>query len=203
MKKAPSLLEKVLRVTNQDVESKDSNLKVQIGLELKLLSSIDFSKPYKEAKREFVRQYLNDMLVLSFGNISKTAELANINRRHMHRLVNELHLNPDNSRKENMNPIVYLKEYISQISDDTDNEMTDLISEKLDLQSHINEDITSIFLQNSGLSTYEEALYIFEREYINKLLEENDFDIQKTASVLGISERTLYRKINKLNIAVA
>lgn len=50
---------------------------------------------------------------------------------------------------------------------------------------------------NQGLS---EALKVFEKQYIQRLLVENQWHRTRVASILGIDRRTLFRKIQRLKI---
>ena len=51
--------------------------------------------------------------------------------------------------------------------------------------------------------SYDEAVELFEREFLGKVLRENNYNVAKAAEALDMSERTLYRKISKLNLAIA
>ena len=171
-----------------------------INLESRLLFTIDLSKPFKEAKKEFLRCYLNDLLTLSLGNISLAAKKANLHRRHLHRIINELHIDPSNHRKELIKPSQYLKENVHNIIEDRLSNFVE--SENLKtVYSHL-EDISEVIASEMDEVSYYEALQLFEKEYIEKVLKDNNYDISKSAEVMDLSERTLYRKINKLNIAV-
>jgi len=55
-------------------------------------------------------------------------------------------------------------------------------------------------LVSLGGQTLTEVLSDFERDYIRKMLIQNDFDKEKTSQVLGFSTATLYRRIKDLNI---
>ena len=55
--------------------------------------------------------------------------------------------------------------------------------------------------QNSGESkTLKNALEIFKKEYVTKILEENGWNQTKTAKVLGIQRTYVIKLINELNI---
>ena len=63
-------------------------------------------------------------------------------------------------------------------------------------------DLTLMIANNhDNPATFKEAIDIFEKNFIEKALLENDFDMKKTSKFLKISTRTLYRKIKELNIS--
>lgn len=171
------------------------------NLEFRLLFTIDFSKPFKEAKKDFIRNYLNDLLTLSLGNVSMVAKKANLNRRHLHRMLNNHELDPDIHRKELIKPSQYLKENIHNILEDT---LTNIHEQETleNVYSSIN-DISQIITDTMQNIPYEKALEIFEKEFIEKTLKKNNYDLKKTAKEIDISERTLYRKLAKLNIILS
>lgn len=168
------------------------------NLEFRLLFNINFSKPFKEAKKDFIRAYLNDLLTLNLGNVTLAAKKANLHRRHFHRMLSEHELDPDIHRKELIKPSQYMKDNIHDILEDT------LIGiqeqEKLEnVYSSIN-DISQIIADTMQNIPYEKALEIFEKEFIEKILKKHNYDLKKAAKYLEVSERTLYRKLSKLGI---
>ena len=52
---------------------------------------------FKEAKREFEREYLVVKLQENNGNISQTAEMLGMERSHLHKKLKALHIEPSNS----------------------------------------------------------------------------------------------------------
>ena len=53
---------------------------------------------------------------------------------------------------------------------------------------------------NLELPGDEKSLSVMEKKYINRILNENDWNISKTAKILEIDRVTLYNKINKHNL---
>ena len=202
MKNISSVVDTVLtKFTGDDTPKLKEE--ISTNLEFRLVFTVDLSKPFKEAKKEFLVNYLNDLLTLSLGNISLAAKKAQLHRRHLHRMINELDIDPNEHRKEMLKPREYMKVNVHNILDET--LANSSLSEHKLSQIYSNlEDISQVLAQNiDNAFSYNEALDLFEKEYIEKALRDNQYDIQKTADFLDISERTLYRKINKLNIAVA
>jgi len=48
--------------------------------------------------------------------------------------------------------------------------------------------------------TLSDVLRNFEKDYIHKILTQNEFDKEKTSQILGFSSATLYRRIKDLSI---
>ncbi len=59
---------------------------------------------------------------------------------------------------------------------------------------------TNIITDFSKLGSLEESVRKFEKDYIYKALESNNFDKEKTADVLRVGLSTLYRKLKELDI---
>jgi two-component system nitrogen regulation response regulator NtrX len=55
------------------------------------------TKNFKEAKREFEREYLVGKLHENNGNISQTAEMLGLERSHLHKKLKALHIEPSDS----------------------------------------------------------------------------------------------------------
>ncbi|HED38206.1 MAG TPA: sigma-54-dependent Fis family transcriptional regulator, partial [Ignavibacteria bacterium] len=63
---------------------------------------------------------------------------------------------------------------------------------------NVNTTITDI----TQMGSLDESVKKFERDYISKALENNDFDKEKTAEFLQVGLSTLYRKLKELDIKV-
>lgn len=67
-------------------------------------------------------------------------------------------------------------------------------------------DLPQTFNSKSGITDFsrmgslEESVRKFEKDYINKALENNNFDKEKTADLLKVGLSTLYRKLKELDI---
>ena len=173
---------------------------ISSNLEFRLLVTVDLSKPFKQAKKDFLKNYLNDILTLSLGNISLAAKRAQLHRRHLHRIIINLDIDPNVHKKELLKPQEYLRENVHNIIEDTlanfdDDDRIRQIYSNLD-------DISVIISKNMGPVSYDEALELFEKEYIEKALKENNYNISETADAIDMNERTLYRKLSRLNIVV-
>ena len=192
-----SVVEAVLKKHAKDAPAvKD----ISSNLEFRLLVTVDLSKPFKQAKKDFLKNYLNDILTLSLGNISLAAKRAQLHRRHLHRIINDLEINPSTHKKELLKPKEYLRENVHNIIEDT---LSNFEEDDRIRQIYSNlDDISLIISKNMGPVSYDEALELFEKEYIEKALKENNYNISDTADAIDMNERTLYRKISRLNIAI-
>jgi len=173
------------------------------NLEFRLFYPVDMTKPFKMAKKDFLKVYFNDLLIFSLGNISQAAKRAGVNRRHLHRIINELDIDIDICRKELIKPSQYLKENIHDILEETLAAMAKQEHKFRYIYSEL-DDISEIIANEWDISvTFDEAVDLFEKEFLGNALKQNNYDISKTAEAIDVSERTIYRKISKLNIAVA
>jgi len=166
-------------------------------LELKLLIPSNLSKSYKLAKNEFLKRYFNDLLTLSLGNVSLAAKKAGIHRRHVHRFINELNINMLEFKEDMIKPAEFLKENIYSILENLLSTNNNVNYQRI--YSNITQ-VTTKIAKDIGNYSYDEALIIFEREFIMASLRENNFDIVKTSKEIGMGIRTLYRKIGKLGL---
>jgi DNA-binding NtrC family response regulator len=201
MKNISSIVETTLKKHLKDYVP-ELNYTLSNNLEFRLFPSSSLRK-FKEAKKVFLKNYLNDLLVLSLGNISLAAKKANLHRRHLHRIIHELEIDPNTHRKELIKPTEYIKENIHDILEETLSNFTAEPQKIKTVYSNL-EDISEVLAKNmEKIVSYEEALELFEKEFLGKALKENNYDVSKTAEVLDMNERTLYRKMSKLNIAIA
>src|SRR3989338_1797183 len=138
---------------------------------------INTSIKYKQAKRLFKKAYLQKMLELNLGNISEVADIAGAERRSIHRLINQLHINVHKIKEELIRPY-------------------DL---KISAVSHAIEDVLAKYIPEKKV-TLKEAEEEFERKYLQKALEENQHNITRTAKKIGLRYETLQRKMKALMI---
>ncbi len=199
MKNISSIVDIALKKHLKD-DIPELNYKLSNNLEVRLFPSSSLRR-FKEAKRFFLKNYLTDLLVLNLGNVSMAAKKANLNRRHLHRILNDLEINPEEHRREMIKPSEYLKNNIHNILEDS---LTGFGLEKVKSVYSNLIDISSIIAENMNYCmSFEEAMELFEKDFFTKVLKENNYDVQKTADAIDISERTLYRKISKLNLAIS
>ncbi len=61
---------------------------------------LDYNKAKEKQMQKFMRSYLNILLSLTDGNISKAARLANIERQSLQKLIKKYNVNPEEFRKK-------------------------------------------------------------------------------------------------------
>lgn len=158
--------------------------------------------PYKEAKKQFKRYYLQKMLSLHLGNISEVAKKAKINRRSLHRLIDEFKINNVKIKLELIKPYDVKVSTISSVIEHTlDSYKQRLHPEKLQQMyrnvPEISQDIM-LALPEATL-TFSQALKEFEKKYFQKLLEEQA-SVAELAKKIKIRYETLHRKLKTLGL---
>ncbi len=189
-----------LGVTIAEIE-KDIAKKLSQGpfIDIESYTSLSF----KKAKKLFKKNYIKRLLQQSFGNVSETAKLSGLDRRSIHRIVQQLHLEPEKFRNS-LEKSAYVRE-------------TDVKNIIENVLEHYKESINTRKLQTfyektPQLSkdiakelpekplTFKEAEEKFEKEYLRKALEENSRNISKTARKIGLRFETLHRKLKRLGV---
>ena len=66
--------------------------------------------------------------------------------------------------------------------------------------NEVNDSNKELLQENAGLR---DAVELFEKDYISKVLSQNKWHRGKTAKTLGIPERTLYRKLKHFNLGLS
>ena len=197
MKSISSIVEETLLKKKPRKSSKSS----ESDLEFKILFDIDYSKSFKRSKSIFIKKYLLDILALSLGNVKRASLIADIDRRHMHRLLKEHHINPQSNREDPLKFSNYLNNNFKNIIDEKIEEMN--ISQKRleNIYSSLHDLSLMIANNHDNPASFKEAIDIFEKNFIEKALLDNQYDLSETAKSLKISERTLYRKLKDLDIS--
>lgn len=193
-------LHKFLGVTISEL-NKDLSDKIETN---PLLSfDINTNLSFKAAKKMFKKQYLQSLIRNHYGNISDVAKAAKIDRRSVHRAIIELKIDVKKVRKELLRPDYYKKEAIGGIFRSTLDTYKGVIHpEKLQkVYKEVNTLTKDIVkeLPTDELS-FKEAEREFERQYLKKALDENDWNISKTARKIKLRFETLHRKIKSLGI---
>ncbi|MBU0758434.1 MAG: hypothetical protein KKF44_10275, partial [Nanoarchaeota archaeon] len=201
MKTISSIVEDFLS-NNSDESIEKLNKNISSNLEFRLIFNIDFAKDFKSAKREFLKNYFVDLVVMNLGNITKVAESAKIARRHAHRKINELDIDVTDKRKQLLKPEYYIKMNVREVIDTAIEDLKDRADPGyITYLNHNIDELSRLIKENhADPLSYEEAVDIFEREYLKRVIEDSRFDIKMTAKMTGLSPRTIYRKILKLKI---
>ena len=85
-------IESAIAMTLQDIITED------LILQTKDLEEEEGFKPFKEAKMDFERNYLIQLIELAQGNISQAAKLAGKYRADLYELLRKHRLNPEDFR---------------------------------------------------------------------------------------------------------
>ncbi len=165
--------------------------------------SIDISIPYKIAKKMFKKDFLTKVIQTHYCNISKVAEILDVNRRSLHRVIKDLGIEVEQLRKEMLRPTYYKQEMVDTVLRKVlDNYKTVLHPRRLqqayDKVEMLSENIAKE-LAGQEL-TLKQAEEMFEKEYLRKAIIEYKGNITKTAKAIKLRYETLLRKIKKLGI---
>lgn len=164
---------------------------------------INTSLKYKNAKKAFKRDFLRRTLGLYLGNISEAAKKLGIDRRTIHRMINEFKIDIKKIKKELLRPydikVTALTEAIEDVLDNYKQIIHPKKLEEMYKNVHtLSEDIIKDVPEQT--ITLKEAEEIFENEYLKYHLEKNNKNISKTAKNIGLRFESLYRKLKKLGI---
>ncbi len=190
-----------LGMTISEIETEISDkLKNGLFFEIEITTAL----PFKKAKKMFKKQYIARLCRLHFGNISDVATIAGINRRSVHRIVNELKIGMQNIREQaekitSYNKQIFVEDAIKDTITPYKTSINPTKFKALYKQAPIlSEDIAKA-LPDVEI-TFKEAEKEFETRYLTKALQENNANISKTAKKIGVRFETLHRKLKKLNI---
>lgn len=184
-----------------------SEIKADVSDKLKrsplLEYEISTKLPFKKAKKLFKKLYLSKLLQAFSGNITDVAEAAGLDRRSVHRLIEELGLDPEEFRRS-----IAKTEYVKQeavksiIQSSAEVYKGSLSPTKFkSFYEHVPELSKDIVKELPATPlTLKEAEQEFERAYLRKALKENKGNVTKTAKKIGLRFETLHRKLKALNL---
>lgn len=189
-----------LGMTIAEIENDISDkLKNTLFFEVEITTALNF----KKAKKLFKKQYIARLCRLHFGNISKVAAIAGLDRRSVHRIVNELKISIENFREQE-EKINYSKQtFVEELVKDTITPYkTSIMPAKFKAlykqAPTLSNDIAKA-LPNIEI-TFKNAETEFEKQYLTKALAENKGNITATAKKIALRYETLHRKLKKLKI---
>ena len=111
---APASHDEIINKTfNTNVSKISDDITEKITQDPLLGFPINTTLKFKQAKTQFKKQFLKTLLQINYGNISKVARIANIDRRSVHRLVNEFQVS--RFRKNLKHPDYIKQEKVSNI----------------------------------------------------------------------------------------
>lgn len=184
-----------------------SQMKEDLTTKLKrpwITYTVDISIPFKAAKLNFKREYLQKLLLLHFGNVSEVARLAGLNRRSIHRLIAETDIDVEKIRRDMVREYDLKHDAVTHaIGEVLENYKSILHPQKVE---KLYENVTQVsrdLLEElpeipESLDDMEKE---FEKKYFEQALKFNNFKISATARAAGLRYETLHRKIKELKIA--
>ena len=186
------------------VSIKELNETLAHSIDNRMIESVSGKIPFKLAKNSFLKQYFTELLTFCHGNISKAAIIAQINRRHIHRLCNELSLDITNFRENMIKPYLYLKENVATVIEkEVENFSESIHPNKIKtIYSNINKiskKITDVV--EHRIASFDDAIHAFESNYFTSVMRLSGFDTSVAANMAEISERSIHRKIKELQIS--
>lgn len=184
-----------------DEMSRDISAKLERSPLLNFM--IDTRIPFKRAKKEFARQYLQKLLEINYGNISEAARIADIDRRSVHRAVKEGRIAVGRIRKDMAKAYDIKQVAISSIIEDVLGNYKAVIHPmKLGEMYRNVADVSKEILESMPEKqlTLKEAEEEFEKEYIRKALAENGGNVTMTAKRIRLRYETLFRKVKRYGI---
>lgn len=190
------------KVIGKSIEKLNEDISTKIKQIIFGNITIDIEIPFKDAKREFKKEFLTNLIKKNCGNVSEVARLAEIDRRSVYRLID---YDPLRKTREELPKISYIKQAeMGSAIEDAVNGFKDIIPRRhmMDFYEEIPklcEEILRGF--NDESITLKEAEEEFEKKYFSAALIKFDYDISRTAVHIGLRYETLHRKIKNLGIA--
>ncbi|MFC1755683.1 hypothetical protein ACFL96_20225, partial [Thermoproteota archaeon] len=90
-------MHKVMGIT---IDEMSDDISEKLGRSPLIDFEIDTKIGFKEAKKQFVRKYLQKLLEINYGNISEVAKIADVDRRSIHRIVKESEIDVEKIRRK-------------------------------------------------------------------------------------------------------
>ena len=185
------------------IEQINEDISDKIGNSPLVNYSINTNLPFKVAKRLFKKEFITKVIQTHYCNISKVADILDVNRRSIHRIIKSLDIDINTLRNSMLRPIYYKQEMVDHVLRKVlDNYKSIIHPKKLQTMyqnvNKISENIAKeLAHQEVSLSHAEE---LFEKEYLKKALDENNNNYSKTSKQIKLRYETLLRKIKKLKL---
>ncbi|RME54961.1 hypothetical protein D6777_02120 [Candidatus Woesearchaeota archaeon] len=157
----------------------------------------------KNAKRIFRKAFIERLLKSHFGDVTAVARICGVDRKTIHRMINELGIDINVCRKALLKPEYVKKEALNYVIEESLKSYDKVLHpEKLStIYKNVDELSRQILNEyNFSWPTLKEAEKEFEKEYITNELKENNWKLTITAKKLNIRYETLHRKIKILKI---
>jgi DNA-binding NtrC family response regulator len=158
---------------------------------------------FKQAKRQFKQMFLRRLLRVSYGNISEAAKRAGVDRRSIHRIVNDAGIDVSRMREEMIKPYQIRQKAVEGIIENVlENYKAVIHPEKMaevyKQVDSVSKDILDEMPEKE--LTLKEAEEEFEKAYLGKVVAECGGNLTKTSKRIGIRYETLLRKLKALGL---
>jgi DNA-binding NtrC family response regulator len=163
-------------------------------------AEIDLTKDYRQAKRDFRKAIVVRFLVMHLGNISEAAKALRVDRRTLHRLIEDLGIDVSRIKKELIRPYdVRVSEVRSDISKVLDKYRQIIHPDKLEsLYKNVDEISEQLARElPEDWPSLKEAESDFDRAYMEGVLGSHPGK-GAAAKSMGIRPETLSRKRKRL-----
>jgi len=184
-----------------------SEIKADVSDKLKKAPLLEYEistkTPFKKAKKLFKKIYLSKLLSRFSGNITDVAEAAGLDRRSVHRLIEELDLDPEEFRGTLAKTEYVRQEAVKNIIQESAETYKGSLSPAKfkEFYRHAPELSKNIIKElPTKPMTLKQAEREFEKTYLRKALKQNKGNITKTAKKIGLRFETLHRKLKALNL---
>lgn len=162
---------------------------------------IDFDLNYKISKKKFKGEFITKSINSNLGNISEVAKDLGLDRRSIHRAINEFSININIAREKKMEKKFYEKEALNTAFKDVLEDYKQVINpERIENFYSKVDEISDDIIPQLKTVTWNEAKDYFDKEYIKHHLNINNHNILKTSKIIKLRYETLLRKIKKLNL---
>lgn len=164
--------------------------------------SVDITVPFKESKKKFRKLFILKMLELHQGNVSVVADIIGLDRRTIHRDIENFKIDVDSIRSASVSSKDYQLSVVNNVVSDVIEDYRSIIHPvKLkgisDYVPTLSSDILKIIPFDEP--TWDSVEIEFERRYIQKMVQV--YGSKKViAEKMGLRYETLIRKMKKLGI---
>lgn len=164
---------------------------------------IDTSVPFKQAKRRFKRDYLRKLLQINYGNVSEVARISGLDRRSIHRIINEAGIDVTKIRRDMAKAYEIKQVAVGNIIEDVLGRYKEILHPtKFDAMYRAVPELSRDILESlpDEPLTLKQAEREFEEEYMRKVLKDYGGRVPDAARHAAIRYETLHRKAKKLQL---
>ena len=196
----PILKDATIKYLGVNIDKLNEDISTKLSKQATVDIKPDFSLKYKDAKKKYKKEYLEKVLKLKLGNISEAAKVVHTDRRSIHRLIQDFHIDIKKIKHELIKPYSIKVSTINYALENTLDKYKEIIHpKKLETMYKnlglIADDIVKELPETPA--TLKEAQDEFDKEYLKQKLADNNNNVALTAKKIGLRYETLHRKIKK------